>query len=618
MTAPDSEIIIRVKLCCAGFRDFVDLARKADALFLQCEHDLAKPRHDELGLRSMLKAFQNIGEKVRSADNLSRAEESDLVSHCLREYHMPRLGEMDASIFLGILSAIFHEGSLIPELVTECWPLEKQCLLVTERLGLIPLTAWQCKMRRLHEMTQSHTGVIVVGPPGAGKSSIIIALQETLSSSSDTHPIHRSYVNPKALSAGEMFGEWDKLSGEWSTGVFSALWSKVNDGKRRKAHWVICDGPIDNIWFESICPALHSSRTLNLANGNRIRTEEHVKILFEVGDLSGASPAAVSQVGVVYIHEHDVGWKPLIDTWLSHCSEPTSIIGGGNAAHAAESLAHFLPSVLDLMSETKGKAVDRPNQCLVSSTLTLLSSLLESALSQTWRCGSCASADLGADDVERFVLMAIAWGTGGLLSESGRYRLHETLRVLSVNVPPHGTSLYDAMLNPSTLAWEIWPASDWECPEYCGNFMELLVPTVESSRALALLGILQPCRKISELTGPPKRGRRRSSISRRKMSLGSIDPLTVESSIAQHGEVKRRVVNPVLLCGARGAGKTTAAKMHMALLEHDTASRRLNLTAMTTPNWLQSGVEVELSRRSGKVFGPSNGGSLLLFMDDLR
>jgi hypothetical protein len=35
--------------------------------------------------------------------------------------------------------------------------------------------------------------------------------------------------NPKAIRAPEMYGEIDPLSGEWTTGVFAAMWSKYNN-----------------------------------------------------------------------------------------------------------------------------------------------------------------------------------------------------------------------------------------------------------------------------------------------------------------------------------------------------------------------------------------------------
>jgi dynein heavy chain len=41
-----------------------------------------------------------------------------------------------------------------------------------------------------------------------------------------------------------------------------------------------------------------------------------MKCLFEVNDLSAASPATVSRIGVVYMTPSDLGWMPYVLSWL--------------------------------------------------------------------------------------------------------------------------------------------------------------------------------------------------------------------------------------------------------------------------------------------------------------
>lgn len=50
--------------------------------------------------------------------------------------------------------------------------------------------------------------------------------------------------------------------------------------------------------------------------GERISMPPAVSILFEVEDLSQASPATVSRAGMIYLNVEDLGWQPFITSWL--------------------------------------------------------------------------------------------------------------------------------------------------------------------------------------------------------------------------------------------------------------------------------------------------------------
>ena len=62
---------------------------------------------------------------------------------------------------------------------------------------------------------------------------------------------------------------------------------------------------------------MDDNRLLTLPNGERIRLQSHVKLLFEVADLQYASPATISRCGMVYVDERNLGYQPYLQTWLA-------------------------------------------------------------------------------------------------------------------------------------------------------------------------------------------------------------------------------------------------------------------------------------------------------------
>lgn len=65
--------------------------------------------------------------------------------------------------------------------------------------------------------------------------------------------------------------------------------------------WIVLDGPVDTFWVESLNSMLDDTRTLCLANSERIALTKKIRVIFEVDSLSHASPTTVSRCAMVYM-----------------------------------------------------------------------------------------------------------------------------------------------------------------------------------------------------------------------------------------------------------------------------------------------------------------------------
>uniref|UniRef100_A0A3B5R8Q1 Dynein heavy chain hydrolytic ATP-binding dynein motor region domain-containing protein n=1 Tax=Xiphophorus maculatus TaxID=8083 RepID=A0A3B5R8Q1_XIPMA len=120
-------------------------------------------------------------------------------------------------------------------------------------------------------------------------------------------------LNPKSMSLGELYGETDLSTNEWSDGVLSSLMRTACTPDEK---WILFDGPVDTLWIESMNSVMDDNKVLTLINGERISMPEQVSLLFEVENLAMASPATVSRCGMVYNDYVDLGWKPFVQSWL--------------------------------------------------------------------------------------------------------------------------------------------------------------------------------------------------------------------------------------------------------------------------------------------------------------
>lgn len=78
----------------------------------------------------------------------------------------------------------------------------------------------------------------------------------------------------------------------------------------------VLDGDIDAEWIESMNTVMDDNKMLTLASNERIPLTPSMRLLLEINHMNHCSPATVSRGGVIYVNADDVGWKPVVDSWI--------------------------------------------------------------------------------------------------------------------------------------------------------------------------------------------------------------------------------------------------------------------------------------------------------------
>lgn len=61
---------------------------------------------------------------------------------------------------------------------------------------------------------------------------------------------------------------------------------------------------------------MDDNKMLTLASNERIPLTPSMRLLLEINHMNHCSPATVSRGGVIFVNVDDVGWKPVVDSWI--------------------------------------------------------------------------------------------------------------------------------------------------------------------------------------------------------------------------------------------------------------------------------------------------------------
>jgi len=568
MMVPDYALIAEIMLFSEGFKGAKNLARKMTSMYRLASEQLSQQDHYDFGMRAVKSVLVMAGTLKRSNPDMD--EELTLI-RALRDSNVPKFLADDIPLFIAIVRDLFP-GVTLP--TTDYAVLEASICarLLEEKLQVVP--SFTPKIIQLYETLTVRHGAMLVGVTATGKTTVSKTLGDALTSihKEGLHPdvegydvVNRFVINPKAITMGELYGEFNLQTNEWTDGVIASIVRQGLTATDTNQKWVICDGPVDAIWIESMNTVLDDNKTLCLNNGERIKLPKTMRMLFEVNDLAVASPATVSRCGMVYLEQVYLGWRPIAASWIQHTLTPRyPNIPMGERMNAL--LEDFVDPTLSFIRKECRENMESVDTNLVMSLCNLLDVLLTEANGVT--------AENGILVLPLVFVFSYMWTLGGNLhdsSVSGMDRFARKLcRTKDIELPDAGL-LYDYCVDAAKGLWVPW---EKVVPEFRyradASFFNLIVPTVDTTRTSFVL-----------------------------------------SKVVEGGY-------NVLLGGNSGVGKTVIAQEFLADAPERFTSATKLFSAQTSAANLQAFLEEKLEKLRKNLLGPPSGKTIIFFIDDLN
>ncbi|XP_058067045.1 dynein axonemal heavy chain 12 [Anopheles bellator] len=583
MMVPDYAMIGEISLYSFGFTNARTLAVKIVTTYRLCSEQLSSQNHYDYGMRAVKTVLQACGnlKKVHPDE-----DEEILLLRSLLDVNLPKFLANDVPLFEGIISDLFP-GVEQPR--ADYALLERAFREVCTELNLQPTDRFRTKVIQTYEMMIVRHGFMMVGRPFSGKSMTLRVLAACLGrlgngraggNSAHFQRTQLEVVNPKAVTMGQLYGAFDPISYEWTDGIAAAIFRRYATDTSPDRKWLVFDGPVDAVWIENMNTVLDDNRKLCLTSGEVISMTGGMSMIFEVMDLEQASPATVSRCGMIFTEPSVIGWEAFVESWIGRCNNAWT-----HDWHdlLMELFRWLVPDCLAFVQNHGHQYLHPGDTSLLLATLRIFEMVIDEACHEnpdeygkylfTW--------------FQAAMLYAVVWGLGGVLDMESKAKFDEFYREIwkgtdelhpvpeavgkiDVSMPGEGMILDYVYHFKQKGSWRYYPDMVRQMKNEAG--FTLLVPTLDSVRYMHILDI----------------------------------------------HVKNK--KPLLLVGPTGTGKTYYIQNYMmSKMEQEKCQPTfITFTTQITANQTQDLIVSKLIKKKRGVFGPPNGKTCVLFIDDMN
>ncbi|XP_039082400.1 dynein heavy chain 17, axonemal [Hyaena hyaena] len=554
MVVPDFELICEIMLVAEGFLEARLLARKFITLYTLCRELLSKQDHYDWGLRA-IKSVLVVAGSLKRGDP-SRAEDQVLM-RALRDFNIPKIVTDDLPVFMGLIGDLFPALDVPRKRDLNFEKIIKQSIV---ELKLQAEDSFVLKVVQLEELLQVRHSVFVIGNAGSGKSQVLKSLNKTYQNMK-RKPVAVD-LDPKAVTCDELFGIINPATREWKDGLFSTIMRDLANITHDGPKWIVLDGDIDPMWIESLNTVMDDNKVLTLASNERIPLNRTMRLVFEISHLRTATPATVSRAGILYINPADLGWNPVVSSWIERRKVQSE------KANLMILFDKYLPTCLDKLRFGFKKITPVPEVTVIQTILYLLECLLTE---------KSVPPDSPKELYELYFVFACFWAFGGAMFQDQLvdYRVEFSKwwinEFKTIKFPSQGT-IFDYYIDPDTKKFLPWTEKvpsfelDPDVP-----LQASLVHTTETTRIRYFMDLL------------------------------------MEKSW------------PVMLVGNAGTGKSVLMGDKLESLNMDDyLVQAVPFNFYTTSAMLQGILEKPLEKKSGRNYGPPGTKKLIYFIDDMN